>query len=82
MLLHQRIAQGSQPAAVGGVWRAEIVEALSNGMVWVRVPGLMGDEPVGPLPVFGGPQPDIGVAVLVFAVGGRTDDLVVLPPAG
>ena len=83
MALHQRLARASAaapgPGRVDAVWRGTIVEVLAGGMAWVTVPGLMGAEPVGPLQVFGAPAP-LGAGVLVLAVGGRRDDLVVLPP--
>ncbi|MGL3805838.1 hypothetical protein ACSYDW_07035 [Paeniglutamicibacter sp. R2-26] len=82
-MLSKKLAQAAAGAPVPGrveaVWRGTITEVLSGGHVWVEVPGLAGAEPVGPLPVFGAAAP-LGTQVLVLAVGGRRDDLVVLPP--
>lgn len=83
MMLSKKLAQAASGAPVPGrveaVWRGTIAEILSSGHVWVEVPALAGSEPVGPLPVFGATAP-LGAQVLVLAVGGRRDDLVVLPP--
>lgn len=81
-VLSPRSVESSAPVSDGAVWRATVTEVLTGGMVWVLAPGLMGQEPIGPLPVFGGSMPVLGTQVLILAVGGRKDDMVVLPPAG
>lgn len=78
-VLAKAAAGASEPGRIESVWRGTVTEVLADGMVWVEVPALAGAEPLGPLPVFGtAAAPD--AQVLVLAVGGRRDDLVVLPP--
>lgn len=82
MALARVLAPATEPSVglVPTVWRGTVLEVRGDGLVWVKVPALAGEEPLGPLPVFGVVVPS-GTSVLVLAVGGRRDDLVVLPPA-
>lgn len=80
-VLAKSAAGAAEPGRIESVWRGAITEVLADGMVWVEVPALAGTEPLGPLPVFGTAAAGPGAQVLVLAVGGRRDDLVVLPPA-
>lgn len=69
-----------QPAAGGGMpslWRAVVAEVHSNGSVFVTVPRMAGQEPVGPMPAIpSGLIP--GEAVIVGAVAEDRNDLIVL----
>lgn len=61
--------------------RARVVEALESGHVWVVVPSMTGDAPVGPLPVALLPLSRAlrpGDEVLVQALEGGRADLVVV----
>lgn len=78
--LQRRFAQApkaSTPDAVPSLWRGTVVEALSNGLVWVKVPRLAGDDPIGPMPTM--PLTvRAGDAVLVGAVEDSRADLMVV----
>lgn len=58
------------------IYRGKVLE-LRDGWVWVQIPALTGDSAVGPLPSV---IPDLGYgeAVLVAALRGRTDDMMVV----
>lgn len=65
------VSQGSE------LWRGEIVEVLSNGLVWVLIPRMGGQDPVGPInAVPSGLVP--GDGVIVGAIGGDVSDLIVM----
>ena len=66
---------GAQSA--GQVWRGKVVRVLDDGMVWVVVPQLMGDEPLGPMPSHGATMQD--ARVLVVLLGGSRQDMVAVP---
>jgi hypothetical protein len=78
--LQRRFAQtpkASVPDAVASLWRGTVVEALSNGLVWVKVPRLAGDDPIGPMPTL--PLTvRAGDAVLVGAIEDSRADLMVV----
>ena len=59
------------------LWRGSVVEVLATGLVWVRIPRMSGQDPIGPLQTA---QPGlvIGDNVIVGAIGGDVNDLVVL----
>lgn len=58
-------------------WRGFCARSDDQG-VYVVVPRLMGEEWVGPVQWLAGAQPVVGDQVLVVAVEGRKDDLVVV----
>lgn len=67
------------PTALAGaaLWRGEVVEVLSSGLVWVLIPRMGGTDPIGPInAVPAGLMP--GDKVLVGAVGGDVNDLIVM----
>lgn len=66
---------GAQSA--GQVWRGRVLRVLDDGMVWVVVPQLMGDEPLGPMPSHGATVKD--ARVLVVLLGGSRQDMVAVP---
>lgn len=59
--------------------RGRVLEVLPSGRVWVTVPSLTGEVPVGPVPCAVMPAvPAVGDEVLVAHVDGGRTDLVVL----
>jgi len=78
--LHRMITKHTTGAgAVEALWRGTVVEITAGG-AWVRIPRLTGDDPVGPLPTV--PEVAAGDRVIVAAVEGRTDDLLILAVGG
>ena len=64
--------------AVPSIWRGTIVETYTDHTVAALVPSLYGDQAV-PMPcVVAGLVP--GDRVLIAAVEGRSDDLIVIAP--
>ena len=71
---------------IPAVWRGTVVfirsEDSASGAragVYVRVPRLLKDQTLGPLPVVG-TVPSVGDRVLVVAIEGRRDQLIILNP--
>lgn len=62
--------------AIPSIWRGSIVETYADGTVSALVPSLYGDQAVRMPTVVAGLVP--GARVLVAAIEGRRDDLVVL----
>lgn len=67
------------PGRGAHVWRANVIR-LDGRRVWVEVPALFGDNPAGPFDVLDTGEVEIhaGSRVLVTAVNGDQDDLVVI----
>ena len=66
------------PYAYDGVFRGQVVVApQGRDGLWVVVPRLNGNEPMGPCQRIGA-SPATGTAVLVATVAGLKDDIVVL----
>jgi len=63
---------------VEGIWRGRIVEQYADNWVSIVVPNLLNDQAVRAPCVVGGLT--VGSLVLVAAVEGRIDDLVVIAP--
>jgi len=63
---------------IPSIWRGSIVEAYDDGTVAALVPNLLGDQAVRMPCVVADPAP--GDAVLIAAVEGRVDDLIVIAP--
>ena len=63
---------------IPSLWRGQIVEVYGDGRVSVVVPSLLGDENVQVACLYAGPA--IGDRVIVGAIEGRTDDLIVMIP--
>lgn len=68
-----------EPGRGAHLWRANVVRAEGRS-VWVEVPALFGDNPAGPHNVLdmGDAELVAGDRVLVAAVNGDQDDLVVV----
>jgi hypothetical protein len=64
--------------AIPSIWRGSIVETYGDGTVAALVPSLYGDQAVRMPCVVADMTP--GARVLVAAIEGRRDDLVVLAP--
>ncbi|MCQ9384458.1 hypothetical protein [Brevibacterium moorei] len=59
------------------------VKSVAGDRVWLLVPRWFQDEPVGPVQAVKGPEPYAeGQRVLVAAVDGSRDDLIVLGVLG
>lgn len=63
---------------IPSIWRAT-VDVVRGDQVYVRVPRLTGDSHLGPLP-WAGARPDEGDRVVLAAVAGRRDDLIIINP--
>lgn len=61
------------------LWRADVVR-VTGRQAWVEVPALFGDNPAGPYDMLdlGDVEVVAGSRVLVAAMGGDQDDLVVI----
>jgi hypothetical protein len=74
------VVGSARPATVSegpALWRGEIVEVLSSGLVWVMIQRMAGQDPVGPINAT--PRGLVpGDKVIVGAVGGDVNDLLVL----
>lgn len=64
---------------IPSIWRAT-VDVVRGDQVYVRVPRLAGDSHLGPLP-WTGARPGEGDRVVVAAVAGRRDDLIIINPS-
>jgi hypothetical protein len=64
--------------AIPAIWRGSIVELYSDGTVSALVPSLLGDQAVRMPCVVAGMTVD--ARVLIAAIEGRRDDLVVIAP--
>lgn len=64
---------------IPSIWRAT-VDVVRGDQVYVRVPRLTGDSHLGPLP-WAGARPDEGDRVVLAAVAGRRDDLIIINPS-
>ena len=59
--------------------RAVVLEVLESGLVWVRIPSLTEDAPVGPLPCAVLPRAlQVGDEVAVVHMDGQRTELLVL----
>lgn len=59
--------------------RAVVLEVLESGLVWVRIPSLTEDAPVGPLPCAVLPRAlQVGDEVAVAHMDGQRTELLVL----
>lgn len=70
---------GRPPAAdaIPSLWRGTVVEVHGNGMVYVQVPRLAGETPIGPMPTAVGGLVQ-GDSVVVAAIEDSRNDLMVL----
>lgn len=68
------------PYAYDGVFRGQVVDAPQGRPgLWIVVPRLNGNEPMGPCQRVGaGAAPATGTPVLVATVAGLKDDVVVI----
>jgi hypothetical protein len=73
-----RPPQASGRGAIPSVWRGIIVETYTDGTVGATVPSLFGDQAVRMPCVVAGLTVD--ARVLVVAIEGRSDDLIVIAP--
>ena len=64
--------------AIPSIWRGSIVETYADGTVAALVPSLYGDQAIRMPCVVAGPV--AGDRVLIAAIEGRRDDLIVLTP--
>ncbi len=63
--------------AIPTLWRGTVKDVHTNGLVWVHVPRLAGETPIGPMPTaVAGLTP--GASVIVAAIEGSRNDLMVL----
>lgn len=67
---------GAGRASIPSLWRGEIVEAYSDGTVSALVPSLLGPETVRMPSAIADLTP--GDRVVIGAIEGRTEDLVVI----
>lgn len=65
--------------AVPALWRGTVTEVRPDG-IWCTVPHLAGVHPLGPMPT-AVPGLAVGARVIVAAIEGRKDDLIVLAAA-
>ena len=77
------IPQTRRPApggrgAIPSIWRGEIVELYADQTVAALIPSLYGDQAMRVPCVVAGLV--AGDRVLVAAIEGRSDDLIVIPP--
>jgi hypothetical protein len=75
--------QSTRPTATGrgvipSIWRGSIVETYTDGTVAALIPNLLGDQAVRMPCVVTGLT--IGAPVLIAAIEGRIDDLIVITP--
>lgn len=69
--------------AYNGVYRAQVVQPPAGFTgLWVVVPRINGDEPMGPCDAIGSGAFLYGDRVMVTTVAGLKDDLVVLGKVG
>ncbi|WP_427017879.1 hypothetical protein ACQCSX_04490 [Pseudarthrobacter sp. P1] len=61
---------------VPALWRGTVT-LVQDGRAWVLIPRLLGNAEAGPLPCVG-PAPSVGASVIIGAIEGRLDDLIVL----
>jgi hypothetical protein len=74
----QAPAAATGRAAIPSIWRGRIVEVYTDQTVAALVPSLYGDQAMRmPCAVAG---LTIGARVLIAAIEGRSDDLVVIAP--
>ncbi|QIN94351.1 minor tail protein [Arthrobacter phage Abba] len=71
----------SGAVSISELWRGQVAEVFADGTAQVIVPHLSGDEPVGRIESLV-PNLAIGARVIVGAIEGRRDDLVVLSALG
>ena len=64
--------------AIPSIWRGEIVEVYADGRVAALIPSLYGDQAINMPCVVADMTP--GARVLIAAIEGRRDDLIVLAP--
>ena len=74
--LNQKKPSPSGRGAIPSIWRGQVVEISADGMIGAVVPSLYGDDAVRVPTVV--PGLAIGDRVLLAAIEGRRDDLVVL----
>jgi hypothetical protein len=76
--LQQRRAAPTGRGAIPSIWRGTLVEAYDDQTVAALVPSLYGDQAMRMPCVVAGLV--IGDRVLVAAIEGRSDDLIVIAP--
>jgi hypothetical protein len=76
--LNQPKPSSSGRGAIPSIWRGSIAEIYGDGFVAALVPSLYGDQAVKVPCVVAGLA--VGDRVLLAAIEGRRDDLVVLAP--
>ena len=76
--LQQKRTASSGRGAIPSIWRGEIVELYTDGTVAAVIPSLYGDQAIRMPCVVADMTP--GARVLIAAIEGRRDDLVVLAP--
>ena len=76
--LNSRRATPSGRGAVPSIWRGQLVEVYADGTVAAVVPSLYGDQALSMPCVVAGLV--VGDRVLIAAIEGRADDLVVIAP--
>ena len=76
--MNTKARQPSGRGAIPSIWRGEIVEMYGDGRVAAVVPSLYGDQAVSMPCVVAGLA--VSDRVLIAAIEGRRDDLVVIAP--
>jgi hypothetical protein len=76
--LRTKPQSSSGRGAIPSIWRGSIVETYADGTVAAVVPSLYGDQAIRMPCVVADMTP--GARVLVAAIEGRRDDLIVLAP--
>lgn len=74
----QRKPSGGGRGVIPSLWRGEIVEVYADGRVSIVVPTLLGDQTITTTALY--TDPARGHRVIVGAIEGRTDDLIVIAP--
>lgn len=78
--LRQAMVGRVRPTTVtdgAALWRGQVAEVLSNGLVWVFVPRMSGQDPIGPINAVPAGLV-VGDGVIVGAIGGDVNDLIVM----
>lgn len=76
--LKAKQTSASGRGAIPSIWRGSIVEFYADGTVAALVPSLYGDQAIRMPCVVAGLV--VGDRVLIAAIEGRRDDLIVLAP--
>ncbi|AYD81520.1 minor tail protein [Arthrobacter phage KBurrousTX] len=73
----KRQGRPTAPDAVPSFFRATVTEVRSDGMVWVLIPRLSGETPIGPMPA-ASYKLTVGERVMVGAVEDSRGDLMII----